>query len=292
MRTANSSKMVSACLLVTLSLWMVPGQGSAQQDLMPIYSLKDMAYTETPPKFSEAEELTLHREVWAAAHQYWRQKSTIVDIEDNNGCYVGGMYVTSAAQGSFTKPHSNQKALIYDYCVYGAPPGNESVNGMVVLDEDGYVAAHIVYIGTAGDRILAVPDILGNGRSGIAIRWSYAWQGEVAEFISLVGLSKTEVRKIGKVQTYDDICGLCRECGLPDRPPCDLPCRQMGAGKARAYSWFVRAGPTPVFYRQVFMREWQKGFPETGEWVKSGKMEPTSLGEGETEDRTEYVRLK
>jgi len=233
--------------LLTLLL-VISGQ---VQDLRPIY---DARRSPEPAKFPTAEIASLKRNVQPAAKRFWDKRADQCDEE---------LEVIDAAQGSFTKPKSNQKAILYRYCTTGH---NFALNGIAVI-EDGQLAAHYVYDGAWDNAIGALSDIDGNGLSEILIATGGTNQGITWGVISIIELSEKGARKFGATDTYSDNC-VAQE-----------------KGKASAYKLYVKTGSAPAFQRETFI---SSACGVKGSWLKSGAQKQIAM----REDEIEYHRLK
>ena len=220
-------------------------------------------------KLSDAEQALVKSEILSAAGQYWKGKSENCDPGDAYGLRIEPAF----AQGFFTKPQTNQKAVLYAYCMTGH---NFANNGIVVL-EAGHVVAHIVYSGGWEQGISALPDINGNSQAKILITTGGFAMGTSWEVISIIGLSDRGVREFGHTETYSGDC----EAGSAGFRP------KSEKGTETTYRLFVRKGPTPGFYRETFIGD----CGEPTKWRKSRTREKITL-EGATQASVRYFRLK
>lgn len=199
-------------------------------------------------------ERTLLKEKAVPAARAWQQQSDSI-------CTGGDEAAVDIAHGSFTRPASVQKALLYRYCTIGH---NRAVNGIAVI-ENGQLAAHLVYEGGWDNAIGAVAGLNGNGRSEIIVASGGTNQGITWKSIAIIELTDNSVAKLGRLQTFSDDCGV------------NEPCR------AEACRVSAKAGKPPVFYREDFIR---KG--ADGKWGKPGPPRQISL----EKDEIEYFFIK
>ncbi|MDR3556089.1 MAG: hypothetical protein P4L55_15135, partial [Syntrophobacteraceae bacterium] len=170
------------------------------------------------------------------------------------------------ARGSFTKPDSDQKAILYRYCETGH---NRALNGIAIV-EKGAVVCHLAYPGDWDNGVGALPDINGNGRSELLISSGGTNQGITWGTIRIIELSDTIVlTKFGGTKTLSDNCGADEE-----------------KGSATAYRILVKSGPMADFYQELFVNK--GACSGTGVWEKSGKREKVSL----ENDRTDYEFIR
>ena len=100
------------------------------------------------------------------------------------------------APGSFTRPKSEQRAILYSYCTVGH---NLALNGIGVV-ENGLLVAHAIYEGGHDRALGALPDIDGNGLSEIVVASGGTNRGVTWDAISILELGGATVAAIG--QTY------------------------------------------------------------------------------------------
>lgn len=235
---------LSASVLCVLS-FVVPAE-----TLRVIYSFPATAPPE-PILLSEAEKRVVDGEIRVAARLHWPDSECSEDFR-----------VISIARGSFTRPGSAQRAILYSYCITGHNFGRD---GFAVL-EDGAVVAHVVFDGAWNSGLVPVDDVDGTGRSELLIISGGTNMGESWQVVSLVGLSDSGVRKFGQTDTYGESC---TTDSLPHKT---------------AYKLFARAGIPPAFYRERY----EARCVENSSWRRSGGVALVSL----QPDPVVYVRLK
>jgi hypothetical protein len=201
-----------------------------------------------PTALTAAEQTLLRDRILPAARQAWKTRK-----ECDAGTTGAALDVAS---GSFTRPKSDQRAILYTYCTVGH---NMALNGIAVI-EKGVVAAHAIYEGGNDHAIGALPDINGNGLSEILVVSGGTNQGVTWEVISILELGGAVVSRLGQTEAYSDDCGVNEES-----------CTK----KANRLS--VRAGSLPAFFREVFV---DKG---AGTWRLSGPRTPISLDRSATQ---------
>ena len=227
------------------------------QDAKPIF---DGRLALKPTKLSSSEESPMKDRVLTAARKAWHER------ERDGECEAGFKPTAlDIAPGSFTKPKSEQKAILYAYCSVGH---DMNLNGIAVI-ENGRVVAHIVYEG-GGDRAIgALPDIDGNGLSEILVATGGTNQGVTWQTISIIELAGSEITEFGQTGTLSD------DCGIDEKN-----------GKTKANRISAKVGRTPAFYREAFVNNGSCG--GAGTWRKSEVLTPVSL----EEDKVEYKILK
>ena len=223
------------------------------QELQTIY---DARLELKSAALSASEDALLKQKVLPAAGRQWH------DLEVDLSCEQGfSPMVIDVARGSFTRPNSDQKAILYRYCETGH---NMALNGIAVI-ENGSVATHLIYSGDWENAIAAIPDIDGDGRSKILVSTGGTDQGITWGAVRIIELSDTIVlTKYGMTRTLFD------DCGFDEKN-----------GRATAWRLRVKAGPTPVFYRQHFVNK--GACVGAGTWKKMGKPEKFSLENDETD---------
>ncbi len=159
-----------------------------------------------------------------------------------------------AALGSFTRPASVQRAILYRYCMTGH---NKAVNGIAVI-ENGRLVAHIVYEGGWDNAIGAIPDLNGNGRSEIILASGGTNQGITWKSIAIIEFNEESVARFGRIQTFSDNCGVNENC------------------RVEACRLSVKNGREPVFYREDFLKT-------LNAWGKPGPSRQISLDKDEIE---------
>jgi len=243
-----------SCLLLFISILShaaIP-ENACTQDSKQIY---DGRLTLNTTKLSPSEEALFKEKVLPSVRNWHEQESELVC---NPGFEATAIDI---AQGAFTRPKSDQRAILYSYCVTGH---NMALNGIAIIDND-QVVAHIVYEGAWNNAIGAMPDLNGNGLSEILVASGGTNQGITRASISIIELSGNGVMKFGWTETFSDNCG-----GGDDN------C------KAEASRLSVKAGKTPVFYREAFVNK------DGGKWVRSGTPRHISL----KMDETQYELIK
>ena len=246
---------IVGCLLLSFALRGGPGAPAVcfAQDSKPFYDAR-LALHAT--KLSDSEEKLLQGKVVSAARNNWHEQ------EEDQACEEGIQpFAIDITRGSFTKPESDQKAILYRYCSTGH---NTALNGIAVIENDR-VVSHIAYEGGWDNAIGSLPDINGNGRSEILVASGGTNQGETWGSVSILELSDSiVVTKFGHTTTYSDDCG-----------------KGGKTCKSEAYRLSVKPGKTPVFYREAFVG---KGAGNgAASWKKSEALKPISLEEDEIE---------
>lgn len=222
-----------------------PGDAAAQ-GAKRIY---DGRLSPKPGILLPSEQALLKEKVLPAAARWQKQGDSICTGGDD----AAGL---DAAMGSFTRPASVQRAILYRYCTTGH---NRAVNGIAVI-ENGQLAAHVLYEGGWDNAIGAIPDLNGNGRSEIIVASGGTNQGVTWKSIAVIEVSDGGVAKFGRLQTFSDDCGVNESC------------------RAEACRLSAKAGKAPVFYREDFVK---KG--TAGKWGGPGPAKEVSLEKDEIE---------
>lgn len=212
------------------------------QELKPIF---DARLTLSPAKISAAEEQIMKTRVLPAAKKLW--EGEICD---------SGYRPIDIASGSFTKPGSKQKAILYQFCEYGH---NFARNGIAVIEGDKIVA-HVVYEGAWDNAIGALPDINGNGLSEILISTGGTNQGETWSYVSIIELSGNTIRKFGTASVLSDTCG-----------------KDEKTGNITGVKLLVKTGAKPFFYKETFIQKDCAG----DKWTMSKGRMPVALEKSE-----------
>lgn len=181
-------------------------------------------------------------------------EKTEVRIKEKSGlsCDQRAFDVSSSANGSFTRPNSDQKAVLYELCRSGR---NFGIGGIVIF-ENHEVAAHYIY-GENGYSygIKALPDIDQNGLSEILLIGSGTGQGYTEGGFEIIEFEARRVKNFGLAETYQD------NFGTGNKPV-----------QATAYKISFQSGVPPVFYREIYR---QKG--GGGKWTLIGKVQKFKL---------------
>ncbi|MDR3553378.1 MAG: hypothetical protein P4L55_01355, partial [Syntrophobacteraceae bacterium] len=115
--------------------WLLFPVGVLAQQVRTIY---DARLDLKAAVLSPVEEALMKEKVLPAAGKEWH------DQELAGTCVAGkAPRVIDVARGSFTKPDSDQKAILYRYCETGH---NRALNGIAIV-EKGAVVCHLAYPG-------------------------------------------------------------------------------------------------------------------------------------------------
>jgi hypothetical protein len=228
------------CMALSLVLFvLLPGEAEsgAAQTLRTVYDGRAEARASTP---SNTDVQLVRRYALPKARRLWR---------GNDAC-TEGFEVIGVATGSFTKANTEQRAVLYRFCVTGH---NFANNGIAII-EGGSVVAHIVYEGGEDYSIGALPDINGNGLSEIILGDGSTNQGYTTMVAILIEASPAGVKKWGIADVYEDNCGTMDRCEMT------------------AYKISVKPGPTPVFYREAYKKRNER-------WTRAGGVARYALRE-------------
>lgn len=205
-------------------------------------------------KASSREIALLKREIEPAAAKLWKKRGKDCDEPE--------LEVIDVAHGSFTKPSSTQKAVLYKYCTTGH---NFALNGIAIL-ENNHIAAHIMYDGAWDLAIGALPDINGNGLSEILVSTGGTSTGEIWGTVTIIEVAGNSIRKFGHMATYSS------------NGPRETDENKIVTNVCRLW---VKPGPKPVFYRETFR---EKTNTKHSKWAKTGKSRKAKLDT----DKSEY----
>jgi hypothetical protein len=257
--------------LAAALFWMLSATQGRAQDLIQVYALPE---PKTPShrtrnaseavRLSDSQKAMLENKILAAARLYWKQHGEDCDPQDR----IGGFIIRQGAEGSFTRPHAKQKAILYQYCMTGH---NFADNGIVVFEDDR-VVAHLVYEGGWDSMLLSVPDIDGRDQSPILILGGGTNMGVTWQTVSMIELSERGVKNFGHTEIYYD--------------DCDVPGRYDSDRRATDYKLFARKGTSPVFYRESL----QGGCGQPTQGAKPGAMEQITFDDAGKSNV--YIRLR
>jgi hypothetical protein len=214
-------------LVLFISLFGEAEKGAAQ-NLREVYDGRSENRASSP---SSTDVQLVRRYALPKARRIWR---------GSGGCDEA-FEVVGVASGSFTKPGTEQRALLYRFCVTGH---NFANNGIAII-EGGSMVAHIVYDGGEDYSIGALPDINGNGLSEIVLGDGSTNQGYTTSVAVLIEASPGVVKKWGIADVYEDNCGTMDQCEMT------------------AYKIFVKPGQNPIFYRETYKKR-------NDRWIKAG----------------------
>ena len=258
-------------LLAAGLFWALSAAQGFPQDLIQVYAMPEQKTQRSEARkapevvgLSDSQKAVVENDILAVARRYWRKQGEDCDPQDR----IGGFTILNGLEGSFTRPHAKQRAILYQYCMTGH---NFADNGIVVFEGD-QAAAHVVYKGGWDSALLSLPDIDGSGRSAILILGGGTNMGETWQTASIIGLSEQGVNNFGFTGTYHDDCGVA-ETGNPER-------------KATSYKLFARKGTSPAFYHESFTGE----CAQPTKWLKSGALEQITLEDAGKSSI--YIRLK
>lgn len=169
-----------------------------------------------------------------------------------------GVSITETAEGSFTKPNSSQKVLLYERCRAGRAFG---VGGILIV-ENGKAVAHYAY-GENGlfAGISSLPDVNKNGLSELVFLSVGTGQGYSNSAIDVFEFKAGDLDFLGRTETYSSNSG-----AVTDRTK----------AKTEASKISVEPAANPAFFRETYE---QKGSSQ--KWSQVKKAEKFSLNKGE-----------
>lgn len=241
-------RQITVLLLLLTSAPFVTGQA-----LQPLYDgRRDL----NPTVVSKTDEAVFKQEVLPAAKRAWASRQS--ECADGFGDQPEIRDVTT---GSFTKPKSLQRAILYNYCT---PAHAYAFNGIAIV-ENGRVVSHIVYQSDWQHAVAASPDVNENGKSELLVVSGTTNQGTTWATVTIIEFNGNEIQQYGFVETFSDSCGFNEKSG------------------ADAYRLLVKKGPEPEFLREQFRR----GCNQRA-WRLVKRASKTSL----SDDGIDYRRLK
>jgi len=194
--------------------------------------VNDPTKTGKPIMPSAAEENLIKRRVLPKAREMWAE---------NDGC-TEDFSIAGTAQGAFTKAAAKQTLIFYKFCETGNGFGN---NGLVLM-ENGRITASYASEGSWALDIKALPDINQNGLNEFAVYYSGGMhQGQGGSGVDILEFSRGgAIKGLGWFQAdmYGEVTG------------------------DYGYKVTVKAGKTPVFYREKYMAT------ANNKWRKAGKI--------------------
>lgn len=147
----------------------------------------------------------------------------------------GKVSVAGVANGSFTKPNANQKAVFYTVCSSGS--SHFGVGGIIVFENEKAVS-HYVYGKNGLDSGISVaPDVNKNGVNELILIDFQVHQGYGGGGISLVEFADGKFNHLGQTATYSDNSG-----SVEDEKD----------SKSTASRISVDPAAQPVFYRESY----------------------------------------
>jgi hypothetical protein len=247
-------KLIARKFILLVMLTFVLGIVSSAQQLRLLYDGTANVGVTTP--VAKADQAIFKTQVLPDARRAWRSRQN-----ECVGGWEGDPAIRGVAPGSFTKPNSQQKAILYNYCT---PAHAYAFNGVAIV-EAGRVVAHLAYQSDWQNDLKASPDINQNGLSEILLISGTTNQGTTWATVSPIELSDTSVHKFGFAEVYSDSCGNDERSG------------------GEAWKLSARIGAAPEFYQESYKRHCNQKV-----WRRVKDSERIDLkGDG-----TEYRRLK
>ena len=153
------------------------------------------------------------------------------DAKENlsNENVTANLGVSGGFASSFTKPKSSQK--LYDYQICWSEGGKNATSfGGIVIVENQKIVSHFVFAGARGISFIRVlPDINRNGFSEVVLGFGMASGLQISRSMEIVEIGADKIMRLGAAQTYE-----------------------MADDENLAFKTSVKAGKTPVFYREIF----------------------------------------
>lgn len=204
--------------------------------------------------------------------EFDRKKNEIKEKFGESYCYepedekIG---LNGAAEGSFTKPNSKQRAFLYTLCSSGS--SHFGVGGIIIFENEKAVL-HYVYGENGLDQgMIALSDINKDGMDELVLLDFQVHQGYGGGGISIISFPNGKFNFIGHTATFSDDSGAAED---------------EKNTKAEASDIFVQPGATPVFYRDVYQK---KGNAKNWSLVKRG--EKFELNKLEAEYLQNYKKI-
>lgn len=189
------------------------------------------------------------------------------DAKENlaNENVTANLGVEGGWKGAFTKPKSSQKIYSYQICWSDGGKYARAFGGIVIVENQKTVS-HFVFAEANGiDFIRVLPDINRNGLSEVVLGNSAASGLRIWRSLEIVEIGADKVMSLGEAQTYE----------MPDE-------------ENVAFKTSVKAGKTPVFYREIYTSN-----PESDKasWKIKKKSKRFALGGINTESSFDFVKL-
>ncbi len=167
----------------------------------------------------------------------------------NESCGGDELNIIGAVEGSFTRPGSVQRVIVYELC----QTGNGFANNGIGVFENGRIAAHFVEEGGWNLEIKMAPDLNRNGRAELIIETGGGMhQGYTGSSVTIIEIGETEIVSFGTYLAFTNEC----ENLAPGRY-CD-----------RSYKLTASLGSRPVVTAQKFLNRGTESRPK---WIASGK---------------------
>lgn len=163
--------------------------------------------------------------------------------------------VDAVAKGSFTKPNTDQTAVLYTVCSTGS--SHFGVGGVIIF-EGGKAVSHYVYGENGLDQnITTAPDFNKNGLTELLLIDGQTHQGYTTGVITIIEFGDGNAKFIGTAPTYDSNDGAMED-----------------EKKALSTAYKISAAPAanPTFFRDVYE---MKGTAK--QWSLSKKAEKFNL---------------
>ncbi|HMQ04455.1 MAG TPA: hypothetical protein PKD26_11110 [Pyrinomonadaceae bacterium] len=169
--------------------------------------------------------------------------------EASESCNGGELNIIGALDGSFTRPGSLQRVIVYELC----QTGNGFANNGIGVFESGRVVAHFVEEGGWNLEISKAPDLNRNGRAELIIETGGGMhQGYTGSSVTIIEIGDSEIVSLGTYLAYTNECE-----NLAPGKYCD-----------RSYKLTASPGPVPAISAQKFLNRGTESRPK---WVASGK---------------------
>jgi hypothetical protein len=240
-------------ILVAVVSVLLATTSSAQESRVLYDGTADIGLTKRVTKTDQA---IFNQQVLPAARRAWRSRQN-----ECVGDWEGEPAIRGVALGSFTKPNSQQKAILYNYCT---PAHAYAFNGLAVI-EGGNVVAHYAYQSDWQNDIKTAGDINQNGLSEILLVSGTTNQGTTWATVSPIEILENSVHKFGFTEVYSDSCGNDERSG------------------GEAWRLSARTGSAPEFYQESYKRRCNQKV-----WRRAKGSEKIDL----KDDGIKYRRLK
>ncbi|MGI0493151.1 hypothetical protein ACN4EG_15310 [Alkalinema pantanalense CENA528] len=123
---------------------------------------------------------------------------------DSNGPGTEGVSIIGRAEGSFTRPNTNQSAFLYTLCESGRTFG---LGGILILENETVVAHYLYGENGLMYGMLSAPDVNQNGLTELMLTFGGLNQGYAGRGISLFELGNGNLTFLGRESTYSDNSG-------------------------------------------------------------------------------------
>lgn len=190
------------------------------------------------------------------------------DAEENlaNENITANLGVTGGLRGAFTKPNSAQKIYSYQICWSDGGKYARAFGGIIIA-ENQKIVSHYAFADANGiDFLRVLPDINRNGLSEIVLGNSAVSGLRIYRSMEIVEIAADKIMSLGDAQTYE-----------------------MADDENLAFKTSVKAGKTPIFYRDIFTEVSKDPYKES--WKLKEKSKQFLLERANVESPVGFEKL-